>query len=370
MRSSTVAVPPVLLALCSLALACSSDDHAPSGHSSDAADDDGGSTTGTTPVATTMTSTTGSGGPTTGDDAGGTAGGSDESGTAGSESGTTGESSGVDVWELRTEYEQTAPVETHYGCFSFSVPVDRLYHIVGFEAVVTDPVIHHFILSYSPEPLDLDPTVPCFEWPAQILWFWGPGGSSMQLPEEAGILVGEDGDSVNFVLQVHYNNPLLAEFQSFDGVDIMVTDELRPQRAGIFAQGDIAEISIPPGESAYQHTARCDGDYTQQLITEPIHVFASLLHAHEIGVAVEAEAFRNGESMGMIAREDPYSFDNQWFQPADITLEAGDTLETRCTYDSSDRTEVTPGGVASTEEMCINFMMYYPWIPAETCGAI
>jgi hypothetical protein len=368
MRFPTNAARTVLLVSCPFALACSSDDDVAPDDSA-AVNDEGGETTDGTP--TPATSTTGGSDATSGTGDLGTAGSeSEESGTSGSGSGSTGAESDLEVWELRAEFQPSSPVETHYGCFSFQVPVDRLYHIVGFEAVVTDPVIHHFILSYSPTPVDLDPNVPCFEWPSQMLWFWGPGMGSMELPEEAGFLVGEDGDTVTFILQVHYNNPLLTEFQNADGVDILVTDELRPHRAGIFSQGDIAEISIPPGEPAYEHTARCDAEYTQQLITEPIHVFASLLHAHEIGVAVSSEAFRGGESLGIIAEQDPYMFDNQWFQPTDITLQGGDELVTRCTYDSTDRDEVTPGGVASSEEMCINFMMYYPWIPAETCGAI
>jgi hypothetical protein len=366
MRFPTTAVRTALLALCPFALACSDDDVVPD--DSPAADDEGAQTTGAMPSGTAATGGTTDAGDT--GDAGTTGSGTDESGTAGSESGTTGAQNELEVWELRAEYQQSSPVETHYGCFSFQVPVDRLYHIVGFEAVVQDPVIHHFILSYSTEPVELDPNVPCFDWPAQMLWFWGPGMGSMELPPEAGFLVGDTGDTVTFVLQVHYNNPLLTEFQNADGVDILVTDELRPHRAGIFSQGDIAEIMIPPGEPAYQHTARCDADYTSALITEPINVFASLLHAHEIGAAIESEVFRGGQSLGMIARQDPYEFDNQWFQPTELTLQPGDELETRCTYDSTDRVEPTPGGVASTEEMCINFMMYYPWIPAETCGAI
>ena len=113
-------------------------------------------------------------------------------------------------------------------------------------------------------------------------------------------------------------------------------------------------------------------EVVDQLRANPdeMDVFSSFLHAHEIGVAIESEVFRGGQSLGMIARQDPYVFDNQWFQPTDLTLQPGDELETRCTYDSTDRVEPTPGGVASSEEMCINFMMYFPWIPAETCGAI
>jgi copper type II ascorbate-dependent monooxygenase-like protein len=28
------------------------------------------------------------------------------------------------------------------------------------------------------------------------------------------------------------------------------------------------------------------------------------------------------------------------------------------------------GGEASNEEMCLDFMMYWPWVPSETCGIL
>jgi hypothetical protein len=278
----------------------------------------------------------------------------------------------IEIWELRTDGFAPPVHETWYSCFSFSIDLDRLHHIIGFEPVVSHPVIHHYILSLATQPIETDPNEPCYEWQARMIWGWAPGIDPMVLPDEAGILVGDNpGSTANFILQVHYNNPLLEPVPGLDeGIDIVVTPNLRPNDAFVWSQGDIANISIPPGEPSYEHTAHCTESLTQSLLDHPIHVFASFLHAHEIGVAITSEHWRGGDRLSEIASQVPFDFNFQQFQPTDVLIRPGDEVVTRCTYDSSGRDGVTVGGVASRDEMCINFMMYYPRIRSERCGNI
>jgi dopamine beta-monooxygenase len=347
------------------------------GSSDDGGDDAAGSSSGAatgTSAATSaaeagsdvtgMTNPTGGPGTTSGDPT--------DSADSGDESGTTGGGLPDDAvfWELRADYSPLFPIETYYSCYSFNIPVDQLYHIIGFEPVVTNPVIHHYVLSVADGPTNFDPNIPCVEWPEKIIWAWAPGMPAQYLPPDAGFLTGHTGDTANFVLQVHYNNPLLQDFTDTDGINVIATPTLREFRAGVFSQGDIGPISIPPGQAAYDHVASCSEAETMALLTEPVNVFASFLHAHEIGSAIHSEVFRNGESVGVIADETPFDFNSQKFLPADIQIEPGDRIDTTCTYDSTDRTSTTNGGPASDEEMCINFMMYYPWIESETCGSL
>jgi hypothetical protein len=287
------------------------------------------------------------------------------------ETGDTGIDDDRVVWELRAGGFSPPAFETWYSCFSFQLEVEQLHHVIGFEAQVSSPYVHHYVLSLSRDPVDLDPAQPCISWPAGIVWAWAPGIEPMNLPEEAGFLVGDTpGGIVTFVMQVHYNNPLQQAFSDDDGIDVIVTPELRPNDAGIFSQGDIATLSIPPGQTAYEHVARCGSAQTASLLDHEIHVFSSFLHMHEIGAAISSELFRDDALVGPIAVDDPYDFNQQKFLPSDISIQPGDEIATRCVYDSSDRTSTTPGGVASEEEMCINFMMYYPKVTGEKCGSI
>jgi hypothetical protein len=275
-----------------------------------------------------------------------------------------------DVWELRAGGFQPPTVETWYSCYSFQIEADQLHHIVGFEAQVTSPMVHHYVLSLSNQPVNLDPAQSCISWPSQILWAWAPGIDSQMLPEEAGFRVGDaPGGIVTFVLQVHYNNPLQQQFTDDDGIDVIVTKDLRPHDAGIFSQGDIASLAIPPGNANYEHVATCSGAQTTNLLPNEIHVFATFLHMHEIGAGIFADVWRDGAPVGSIGVDDPFDFNTQKFMPADIDIAPGDSIQTHCIFDSSERDNVTLGGVGSLDEMCINFMMYYPKVAAEKCGS-
>jgi dopamine beta-monooxygenase len=225
-------------------------------------------------------------------------------------------------------------------------------------------------MSTSDTPLELDPSDSCFEWPSQIIWAWGTGGQEFMLPPEAGILVGHTGPTATFVLQVHYNNPLGMPFADNDGIDLLVTKQLRPNRASVFSQGDIYSIAIPGGQPDYEYIATCDGNLTDGFFPEPINVVGVLLHAHELGKRIRTDVIRGGMDVGPLHEEDPYDFSSQSFDAVDFVIEPGDTLQTHCWYDSTGVGGTTMGGAASDEEMCINFMMYWPYVDAQTCGLL
>jgi hypothetical protein len=68
-----------------------------------------------------------------------------------------------------------------------------------------------------------------------------------------------------------------------------------------------------------------------------------------------------------IGREDEFNYELQYFRFFDeeIVVKNGDVLVTTCIFDSMNRTEPTPGGLASKDEMCINNVLVYP----ATCCA-
>lgn len=70
---------------------------------------------------------------------------------------------------------------------------------------------------------------------------------------------------------------------------------------------------------------------------------------------------------GGSGREDAYSYELQYsrYFEEEVTIRNGDVVAATCMYNSMDRAEATPGGLASQEEMCINFLLVYP----ATCCA-
>lgn len=45
----------------------------------------------------------------------------------------------------------------------------------------------------------------------------------------------------------------------------------------------------------------------------------------------------------------------------------GDALITTCHYNTEDRPNITLGGFSITDEMCVNYVYYYPKIELEVC---
>lgn len=45
----------------------------------------------------------------------------------------------------------------------------------------------------------------------------------------------------------------------------------------------------------------------------------------------------------------------------------GDALVTTCFYDTSKRQNITLGGFSITDEMCVNYVHYYPKSRLEVC---
>lgn len=58
-------------------------------------------------------------------------------------------------------------------------------------------------------------------------------------------------------------------------------------------------------------------------------------------------------------------------EPSQQVLMPGEELVTTCTYDSTSRNKTTTFGESTTDEMCFNFLFYYPRIPAiNICTSI
>jgi hypothetical protein len=269
------------------------------------------------------------------------------------------------VVELRVKEFNIPVTETYYACFEFTFDIDKLAHIVGFEAKVDNAAhVHHYVLTMLDQPSGKSAGYSCFESPEDFVWAWAPGQDEFWMPPEAGFLIGDrPGGRVTLRLQVHYNNPLNTTGQiDSSGVDLHVTDKLRANHAGALVFGDVAGISIPPGEPAHEHIMRCKSSATSKFMEGPIQVFGTSMHAHEIGSVLWSELWRDGQRVQEINRDDPYLFDSQHMKFVDLEIRPGDEIVNHCIYDSTERTSTTIGGPGTRDEMCWNTVVYYPKI--------
>merc|ERR1711974_108498 len=119
--------------------------------------------------------------------------------------------------------------------------------------------------------------------------------------------------------------------------------------------------TIPQGSgfSTFEYT--CPTECTSQL-PQPLTLIGSFLHMHEIGHQMYSSIYRNGQYLRELNRIDFWDFNLQQTTTIDITLQPGDSIQTHCIYaQRADRPSVF--GTASDDEMCIQYLTYYPRVP-------
>ncbi|PNH04333.1 MOXD1 1 [Tetrabaena socialis] len=247
---------------------------------------------------------------------------------------------------------------TNYLCTHVTLPHDRKYHIVGMRSLVQSPLIHHMILfacEAKPPP------------GSRVFSCLGVGGG----PSCSEFYLGWAPGQMEFLLppNVHYNNPDgLEGVVDASGFQVLYTPRLRQYDAGMLTLGQRA-IVIPPGQPIVtMPPSVCPSTCTSQL-RAPLRLLASGLHMHMLGRAIATQHIRNGTELPPVGSRRFYDFN---FQSADAVLLAsslllpGDSLITTCSYDSTSRTNVTTYGESTRDEMCFNFVLYYPRAPNFT----
>lgn len=123
--------------------------------------------------------------------------------------------------------------------------------------------------------------------------------------------------------------------------------------------------AIPPNRTAYFLQATKQHSY---LPPEGVNIWAYILHGHRLATKIWSTITREGDSAEAfgIGCEDEYLFDLQEM----VAIQDGvkvlptDTVHTTCVYDSTSRDSTTYGGLATYEEMCFNFIIFYPALVA------
>lgn len=256
---------------------------------------------------------------------------------------------------------QNADLDT-YMCFGVDVNVTAKRHVIGLKPLVDNPKIVHHILLFRTEKAESTTPFKCEAFGSSawnLVAGWAPGGNNLELPPEAGF--PQEAGTTHWVLQIHYNNAAnLPGAQDQSGYEICTTDKLRPNDAGVMAFGSI-KFSIPPRS---QTTVKCDYKLDDRF--DGIRVFNASPHMHEQGVSMSTHRLNGGKGdEELVFEQKNFSFEAQANYPVDKTLHEGDVMRTRCGFKNpSDKT--TNFGEGTGDEMCFNFVGYYPAIPDKT----
>ncbi|XP_032868020.2 dopamine beta-hydroxylase isoform X2 [Tyto alba] len=277
--------------------------------------------------------------------------------------------------------------ETTYWCYMAELPDSfPKHHIIMYEPVITEgneALVHHMEVFQCAAEFDSFPHYngPCdskmkpdrLNYCRHVLAAWAMGAQAFYYPEEAGLAFGGPGSSRYLRLEIHYHNPLVFKGRrDSSGIRLYYTATLRRHDAGIMELGLVYTpvMAIPPGEDAFVLTGYCTDKCTQlALPAAGIHIFASQLHTHLAGRKVVTVLSRDGREWQVVNADGHYSphFQEIRMLKEVVAVFPGDELITTCTYNTEDRSRATVGGFGILEEMCVNYVHYYPQTELELC---
>ncbi|XP_017266055.1 dopamine beta-hydroxylase [Kryptolebias marmoratus] len=277
--------------------------------------------------------------------------------------------------------------ETTYWCFIHKLPENiPKNHIVMYESVITagnEAIVHHIeVFECSPDMRDVpqysgscdDKMKPRkLNFCRHVLAAWAMGAEAFYYPPDAGLAMGGPGSSKFLRLEVHYHNPLLISGRrDSSGIRLYYTPSLRRYNAGIMELGLVYTpvMAIPPKQHTFYLTGYCTSKCTKTALPPGgIYIFASQLHTHLAGRGVKTVLVRGSKELEVVQEDQHFSTDYQTIRVLRkmVNVLPGDVLITKCTYNTEDRSNPTVGGFGIMEEMCVNYIHYYPRTQLELC---
>ncbi|XP_078507305.1 DBH-like monooxygenase protein 2 [Lissotriton helveticus] len=277
---------------------------------------------------------------------------------------------------------------TTYGCAYIPLPqLTEKNHVYKFDSIIQESnknLIQHILVYGCPNSTNVNiaPGIcnndPKFYACTEVIAGWAVGGKAFTLPSNAGIPLGTGFAPTYVRLEIHYNNANLQSGQiDSSGIRMYYTPSLREHDVGILVTGITERFFnfIPPQAESFNLYTICKTDLFNQMTDQVIpdmQVFASLLHTHLTGTAVQVVQYRNGTQTGFLSRDISYDYSLQEarYIPEIMPIKMGDELQTVCTYNTLGRTNVTFGGIGINEERCLAFLMYYPKNDITVCLSI
>ncbi|XP_065218029.1 dopamine beta-hydroxylase-like [Planococcus citri] len=291
--------------------------------------------------------------------------------------------------EFTADRVQVPGDDTTYWCYVQKIPefLSKIHHVIQFEAVIqsgNEGLVHHMELFHCEAAYDKDISSyngPCThadrpkdtEICKKVLAAWAMGATPFLYPKEAGLPIGGKRFNPYVMLEVHYNNPeMKSDFVDSSGVRLHITPTLRKYNAGVMELGleYTDKMAIPPKQESFLLSGYCISECTAvSLPPQGITIFGSQLHTHLTGVQVLTRHIRDGRELPELNRDNHYSthFQEIRLLKRPVNILPGDALITTCRYKTEQRENITLGGFSIKDEMCVNYVHYYPKIELEVC---
>lgn len=270
------------------------------------------------------------------------------------------------VYELaaREAYTPNATMSDDYRCFIVDAPIaSGPYFVTGFDVQPDQRREVHHVIVYHPQndaaatdARALDERDPglgyaCFGAAgvtASAVAAWAPGGGATHYPTGTGVQL-QGGRPL--ILQLHYNT---AAGVTPDRTRVLLEVQTEGVAPGRFIPMVDMALSLPARQrEATAGTTLRLADRT--MIRTPLRVFGVFPHMHTLGRTLRLDVLRSDGSRQCIVDVPRWDFHWQrlYFHGRPIRLDPTETLEIRCTFDTSSRDAPTVWGEGTADEMCV-----------------
>jgi len=234
-----------------------------------------------------------------------------------------------------------------YVNMTFVPPWPETRYAVSVKPVIDNAkVLHHWLLfrNATPGPDGLVAPALGAHPDGELITAWAPGGDGLDLsalPDVGYEMPGGQGTS--YTMEFHYNSGDL-DAKDASGLEVCMFKKKPANTASVSWLGK-DNLLVPDTK----WIATCD-----PISDEPIHIVSVMPHMHTSGVHMKATINRANGTKETLHDAD-FDFEYQKSYPKDVTLVAGDTITTECTY-----SKPTLFGKATDQEMCYLFTYAYP----------
>jgi hypothetical protein len=242
-------------------------------------------------------------------------------------------------------------------CFVVDAPSATDQFVTGYSVEPGDPRVVHHVILYALDSEAGVATVTAEDArdaragydcpggamaPAYPAVLWAPGGPPTALPSGTGLRIA---GGRKLVLQVHYN---MQQGAFEDRTRVLLQLAPRVEREGRMVAIAASNLRLPP---------RMTDVVAQGSRAIPANLGRSRLwgvapHMHSLGTDMQL-SLRSSSRCAMDLHHWNFHWQRLFLYSAPLDLNAGETLDVRCHFDTSSKNEVTTWGEGTTDEMCI-----------------
>ena len=260
---------------------------------------------------------------------------------------------------------EVAPGTEFYQCFTVKAPTGGTPTLdvgaVRFAYTPGSSALHHIVI-FSGLDSEVEGSAPCdlFKESWEVRYAGGTATDPLEPP--AGVAVPVRPVET-WIFQMHYLNSGDTPIVDNTTVDIDFTmpgDAFIPAALVI---GGSSDISLPPN-AVTDVVGQCDVPAG----FPDVSVYSFWPHMHQKGTHFKIEFIDNGVTSTLYDAAYDFADQSTWAPTSPLTVGSGDSVRTTCSFNNTTGDTVV-FGESSTQEMCFNFLFYYPR-PAIAPGMI